>query len=96
MQDPHPMVLSRPGMGGLALFLLIGVLAGNAVGQFLALMLPDHHVVETVFIRTLSVGIDPISVDLAVFSFVLGFRINVNFISFLGMAVAGYYWKYAY
>ena len=91
------MALHRPGTtGGLVAFLLVGMLAGNFLGHLLGLVLPDHHVLETVFVRTFSVGVDPISVDLAVFSFVLGFQININFISFLGMAAAGYYWKYAY
>ena len=87
---------NRLGGSGLVVFLLVGMLVGNAVGHVLGKILPAQHILQTVFVRTFSIGVEQFSVDLAVFSFALGFQIDINFISFLAMAAAGYYWKYAY
>ena len=85
------------GLGVLIITLFVGVLIGGALGQLLGLFLPSDHIVAKALISPLLVYIaGPWSLNLLIITLTLGFSININFFSILGIVGAWYYHKYSY
>lgn len=71
------------GTGRLLLLLLCGIIIGSIVGHILSLYI-DHPV----FTHTLTLGTEgPFTLDLTVFAITLGFALNINFGTVLGVIV---------
>ena len=80
-------------LGALVLWLVCGVVIGSLFGELLGWILPEG-VVNTFFLIHTNIGIGPITIDLAVMSFTLGFTLTINVIGVLGMLFAAYYFRW--
>ena len=92
--------MGQKSLGILIVAILIGILVGNVVGQVLAVIFNglglDSNVVEKVLIDSYVYKLNPIEINLIVMTLTLGFSLNFNVLSFLGIAIAWYYVKYSY
>ena len=92
--------MGRRSLGILIVAIAIGILAGNVVGQILAVIFDglglENNVVEKVLIESYVYKLNPIEINLIIMTFTLGFSIDFNVLSFLGIGVAWYYVKYSY
>jgi len=73
----------------LIVFLILGAIIGSALGNLIALLLPDG-VVKQFFIRSATIGFDPLTVNLGFFSFTFGFKFVLNVIGIVGIAFTAY------
>ncbi len=81
---------------GLTIFvLLMGLIIGSFIGELLGMVLPDGAV-KMVMTTPLKIGFHPISLDLHIFTIVLGFMIKINLFGFIGVLVLGYSLKWLY
>lgn len=92
--------MGRKSLGILIVAIFIGILAGNVVGQVLAVIFDslglENNVVEKVLIESYVYKLDPIEINLMVMTLTFGFSLNFNVLSFLGIGIAWYYVKYSY
>lgn len=92
--------MGRKSLGILIVAIFIGILAGNVVGQVLAVVFDslglENNVVEKVLIESYVYKLDPIEINLMVMTLTFGFSLNFNVLSFLGIGIAWYYVKYSY
>lgn len=92
--------MGRKSLGILIVAIVIGILAGNVVGQVLAVIFTglglESNVVEKVLIESYVYKLNPIEVNLIVMTLTFGFSIGFNVLSFLGIGIAWYYIKYSY
>ncbi|MXX13661.1 MAG: DUF4321 domain-containing protein [Gemmatimonadetes bacterium] len=92
--------MGRKSLGILIVSIVIGILAGNVVGQILAVIFDglglENNVVEKVLIESYVYKLNPIEINLIVMTLTLGFSLNFNVLSFLGIGIAWYYVKYSY
>ncbi|MYF18830.1 MAG: DUF4321 domain-containing protein [Gemmatimonadetes bacterium] len=92
--------MGRNSLGILIVAIVIGILAGNVVGQILAVIFDglglENNVVEKVLIESYVYKLNPIEINLIVMTLTLGFSLNFNVLSFLGIGIAWYYVKYSY
>jgi flagellar basal body-associated protein FliL len=92
--------MGRKSLGILIVAILIGILAGNVVGQVLAIIFNglslENNVVEKVLIDSYVYKLNPIEINLIVMTLTLGFSLDFNVLSFLGIGLAWYYVKYSY
>jgi len=72
----------------LVLIIILGALIGTVIGQ-VAILLPDG-VVKDFFIKSVTSGFDPATLDLNIFSLTLGFTFNLNISGVIGIAFAVY------
>ncbi len=77
----------------LVFMVILGAIVGTAVGEAIGLILPDG-VVKEFFLRSVTASIGPTTVDLVVFTFTLGFSINVNLMAVLGVVFATYLFRW--
>jgi uncharacterized protein DUF4321 len=86
-------VLRKSG-GYLLLFIFIGGLLGSVLGEILQIVSPQG-VVQSIFGEALSLGMDPpVSVNLVLLKFTLGFLVKINLLSVLGMLLGAYLYKH--
>jgi len=71
------------------LILLFGAAIGTALGEVIALIIPEG-VVEQFFLRSALVGFEPFTINTGVFSFTFGFTMKLNTIGIIGIAFAAY------
>lgn len=92
--------MGRKSLGILIVAIVIGILAGNVVGQILAVIFDglglENNVLEKVLIESYVYKLNPIEINLIVMTLTLGFSLNFNVLSFLGIGIAWYYVKYSY
>ena len=78
----------------LLLFIFIGGLLGSVLGEILQIVSPQG-VVQSIFGEALSLGLDPpVTVNLVLFKFTLGFLVKINLLSVLGMLLGAYLYKH--
>jgi hypothetical protein len=78
----------------LLLFIFIGGLLGSVLGEILQIVSPQG-VVQSIFGEALSLGLDPpVTVNLVLFKFTLGFLVDINLLSVLGMLLGAYLYKH--
>ena len=78
----------------LLLFIFIGGLLGSVLGEILQIVSPQG-VVQSIFEEALSIGLDPpVTVNLVLFKFTLGFLVKINLLSVLGMLLGAYLYKH--
>ncbi len=75
----------RIGLVALAFFLW--VILGSVVGDLIGLMLPEGNVIRELFTSGKEFSVSPVTVNLIVFTFTIGFSLEVNLISVLGIVV---------
>ena len=77
----------------LLIFVLIGGLLGGVLGEILRVMAP-HGTIQTVFATNFVLGItEPLSIDLVLLKFTIGFVLKINLLSLLGMFLGIYLYK---
>ena len=78
----------------LLLFIFIGGLLGSILGEILQIVSPQG-VVQSIFGEALSLGLDPpVTVNLVLLKFTLGFLVKINLLSVLGMLLGAYIYKH--
>ncbi len=86
-------MLKKSG-GYLLIFIFVGGLLGCILGEILQLVSPQGTV-QTIFSEALHLGLDPpVTVNLVLFKFTVGFLIKVNLLATLGMLLGGYFYKH--
>jgi len=81
---------------GLTIFILImGLILGSFIGELLGMVLPDGAV-KMVMTTPLKIGFHPVSLDLHIFTLILGFMIKINLFGFIGVLILGYSLKWLY
>jgi len=75
--------------------LLMGLILGSFIGDLLGMVLPDGAV-KMVMTTPLKIGFHPVSIDLHIFTLVLGFMIKINLFGFIGVLILGYSLKWLY
>ena len=84
----------RKSGGYLLLFIFIGGLLGSVLGEILQIVSPQG-VVQSIFGEALSLGLDPpVTVNLVLLKFTLGFLVRINLLSVLGMLLGAYIYKH--
>lgn len=90
----------KKNLGVLIVAIAIGILAGSAVGEILAVVFDSlglqNNVVEKVLVHSYSYEFYPIRLNLLIMTLTFGFSLDFNVLSFLGISVAWYYVKYSY
>ena len=86
-------IIRNRKLGTLTLWLVCGVIIGSVIGELLGLILPQG-VVRDFFLTKTDIGIEPITLNLAVASFTIGFKLYINVIGVLGMLFAAYYFRW--
>ena len=81
--------MRKLSIGMLILFLFLGAIMGSALGQLVAFLLPEG-VVNQFFIRSATIGFDPVAINLGFISFTFGFKFVLNVIGVIGIAFAAY------
>jgi hypothetical protein len=77
----------------LIVMVIFGVLIGAAVGEAIALLLPEG-VVKEFFLRSVVASVGPGTLNLVAFSVTLGFSVKVNLMAVLGMVLAAYIFRW--
>ncbi len=75
--------------------LLLGLILGSFIGDLLGMILPDGAV-KMVMTTPLRIGFHPISLDLHIFTLILGFMIKINLFGVIGVLILGYSLKWLY
>jgi len=81
--------MRKRSLGILILFLFLGAIIGSALGKLVEFILPDG-VVKQFFIRSATIGFDPVTINLGFISFTFGFEFILNVIGVVGIAFAAY------
>ena len=94
-------MMGRRSVGFLIVAIFIGILAGNIVGEVLTLLFENlglqDNVVQKVLVDPLvQYEFYPMRLNLMVMTLSLGFSLNFNVLSLLGIGTAWYYVKYSY
>ncbi len=79
----------RKSVAFIVLILLLGALVGSALGEVLALILPDG-VVKEFFLGAISGGLEPTTLNAVLFTITIGFTIKLNVIGIVGIVVVAY------
>lgn len=92
--------MRQKNLGVLIVAIVIGILAGNVVGELLAVVFDSlglqNNVVEKVLVNSYAYEFSPIRLNLIILTLTFGFSLNFNVLSFLGIGIAWYYVKYSY
>lgn len=80
---------SKRRIGIVALVFFLGVIIGSVVGEIIGLLLPEGNVFRDLFVAGKDFVVEPVTIDLIVFTFTVGFSITVNLVSVLGIVVVG-------
>ncbi len=92
--------MRQKNLGVLIVAIAIGILAGSAVGEILAVVFDSlglqNNVVEKVLVNSYAYEFYPIRLNLIIMTLTFGFSLDFNVLSFLGIGIAWYYVKYSY
>lgn len=93
--------MGRKSVGLLIVAIIVGILAGNVIGQFLGVIFDilglQNNVVQKVLVEPLvQYEFYPIRLNLIILTFTFGFSLYFNILSLLGIGAAWYYVKYSY
>ena len=92
--------MGRRNVGFLIIAIFVGILAGNIVGEVLLVLFANlglqNNVVQKVLVDPLvQYEFYPMRINLMVMTLTLGFSLNFNVLSLLGIGTAWYYVKYS-
>jgi hypothetical protein len=79
----------KKSVGTVLLILIFGALIGSTLGEVIGKVLPDG-VIKDFFVKSIKLGFDAGTLDLEVFTITFGFKIKLNIISILGIALAAH------
>jgi len=75
--------------------IILGAMLGSAFGQIIGKVLPKGPV-KSFFLASVPVGFKTVHVDLAVFTFDIGFMLRLNIISVVGVVLLAYLLRWLY
>ena len=81
--------MRKKSLGIVLLIIFLGSIIGSAVGEIISLIVPAG-VVKQFFLRSVSIGFDPVKINLGIINFTLGFDFILNIVGVLGIAFAAY------
>ena len=88
------MALFRKNIWLLHRLILIGALLGNVLGEILRAISPEGPV-RNIFTEGFHIGITPpVTLDLRIITFTIGFSIRANLLTLLGSILGIYIYKY--
>jgi len=76
--------------------LILGAVVGGLLGDVIASFLPEGGAAKTVFSKNISIGFDTIHVDFYAISFIVGLKLNINFMSVLVLLLVIIYFRWWY
>ncbi len=76
-------------IGWLILAIFLGAIIGGVLGELVSVILPGG-VVKDFFTRSISIGFSPVTLNLVLMTFTLGFTFKLNIIGVIGLIVAAY------
>ncbi len=76
-------------IGWLILAIFLGAIIGGVLGELVSVILPGG-VVKDFFTRSISFGFSPVTLNLVLMTFTLGFTFKLNIIGVIGVIVAAY------
>lgn len=79
----------RKSLGFIIVVLILGALIGSALGEVLGLILPAG-VVKQFFLKGVTGGFSPVTLNAVMFTITFGFSIKLNVIGIVGIAIAAY------
>jgi hypothetical protein len=79
----------KKSVGAVLLILIFGALIGSTLGEVIGLILPDG-VIRDFFIESIKLGFETGPLDLELIWITFGFKIKLNIISILGIALAAH------
>ena len=93
--------MGKRSVGILVIAIFVGMLAGNIVGEGLIVVFDNlglqNNVVQKVLVDPLyQYEFYPMRLNFIVMTLTLGFSINFNVLSLIGIGTAWYYVKYSY
>ena len=93
--------MGKKSVGFLIIAIFVGILAGNVVGAALNVIFENlglqDNVVQKVLVDPLvQYEFHPVQLNLIVMTFTLGFSLNFNVLSLVGIGMAWHYVKYSY
>lgn len=75
------------------MFILVGGLLGGVMGEILRVIAP-HGNIQAIFATSVRPGVDPpLTVDLVLVKFTVGFLFKMNVLSFIGILLGIYLYK---
>jgi hypothetical protein len=77
------------------LIIILGAMLGSGFGQMIGKILPRGPV-KSFFLASVPVGFRTVHMDLAVFTFDIGFMLRLNIISVVGVVVLAYLLRWVY
>lgn len=81
--------LRKRSLGLIMVILFLGALIGTTLGEVIALILPEG-VVKQFFLRSISAGLKPVTLNAVMFTITFGFTLKLNLISIVGIIIAAY------
>ncbi|MEK6537716.1 MAG: hypothetical protein A2132_02955 [Nitrospirae bacterium RBG_16_43_11] len=88
------MALFKKNIWILLLLILVGALLGNVLGEILRAISPEGPV-RNIFTEGFHIGITPpVTLDLRIITFTIGFSIRANLLTLLGSILGIYIYKY--
>ena len=89
------MATLKKNIGLLFLFIIIGALLGGVLGEILKAISPEGPL-KNIFSQGFHIGLTPpITFDLRIISFTIGFSLRANLLTLLGTILGIYIYKYA-
>jgi len=87
--------MRKKSLGIIFTILFFGAIIGSVLGQLVAFLLPDG-VVKDFFLKSITAGFDPVTINLGIIKMTLGFTFVVNIIGLIGLSAAAYFLKWYY
>lgn len=88
------MALFKKNIWILLILILVGALLGNVLGEILRAISPEGPV-RNIFTEGFHIGITPpVTLDLRIITFTIGFSIRANLLTLLGSILGIYIYKY--
>jgi hypothetical protein len=81
--------MKKKSLGFILIVLFIGALIGSALGEIIALILPDG-VVKQFFIKSASASLGPGTLNIIILTFTLGFSFKLNVMGVIGILITAY------
>ena len=73
--------------------IVLGVLIGGVIGEIIGLLMPEG-VIKEFFVRSVKAAVGPVTLDLRAFSVTVGFGLNLNIVSVLGVCLVAYLFRW--
>ncbi|MFQ5602556.1 MAG: DUF4321 domain-containing protein [bacterium] len=85
--------MRKKSLGFIVLVIVLGAMIGTLIGKLLGLVLPDG-VVKEFFLNEAFFEIGPAVLNAGLFAITIGFKIVLNIVGLIGIAVAIYLFRW--